>query len=289
MFKIIFNLLRVPQWIKNFFIFIPLIFSKHLFSMYHIKLALLGFLIFSLISSSAYIINDIIDVEQDKLHPKKKFRPIAAGQISVYKAGITASLLAVLSFILLPLTNMSFAISVIAYFIITILYSVFIKHVVILDVFTIAAGFLLRILAGAFIISVEISSWLILTTLFISLFLAVMKRRSELVQIEIFNNLNTRKVLASYSPEFIDQMSTVTSAGVIICYALYTVAQRTVAVFHTENLIYTTPFVVFGIFRYMYLVYIGNKGESTSEILVGDLPMIINIFLYLVTVVLIIY
>jgi 4-hydroxybenzoate polyprenyltransferase len=289
MFKIYINLLRVPQWIKNFFIFVPLIFSKHLFTADYVKISLLGFVIFSLISSCIYIINDLLDIDSDRIHPKKKFRPIPANLISAKSAIIIAVILAAASFSLLPFTNLYFGIIVFTYFLITILYSIGLKNIVIIDVFTIAAGFILRILGGAFIINVEISSWLMLTTMFISLFLAVMKRRSELKQIFNQDISNTRQVLAHYSSEFIDQMSTVTSAGVIICYAFYTVSQRTVMVFDTESLIYTTPFVVFGIFRYMYLVYIGKKGESTSEILLSDLPMILNIAVYLMTVILIIY
>jgi len=289
MLKIYYKLLRIPQWIKNFLIFVPLIFSLHLFDQSYVNLSLLGFMIFSFVSSSIYIINDLIDINEDKAHPVKKFRPIPAGLISKSKAVVIAAILAVISFSLLPFTNPYFSITVFSYFAITVLYSAGLKNIVILDVFTIAAGFILRILGGAFIINVEISSWLMLTTMFISLFLAVMKRRSELKHTSRDETPTTRKVLAHYSIEFIDQMSTVTSAGVIICYALYTVSQRTVSIFKTEHLIYTTPFVVFGIFRYMYLVYIGKKGENTSELLLSDLPMIINLLFYILTVVVIIY
>lgn len=289
MLKIYYKLLRIPQWIKNFLIFVPLIFSLHLFDQSYVNLSLLGFMIFSFVSSSIYIINDLIDINEDKAHPVKKFRPIPAGLISKSKAVVIAAILAVISFSLLPFTNPYFSITVFSYFAITVLYSAGLKNIVILDVFTIAAGFILRILGGAFIINVEISSWLMLTTMFISLFLAVMKRRSELKHTSRDETPTTRKVLAHYSTEFIDQMSTVTSAGVIICYALYTVSQRTVSIFKTEHLIYTTPFVVFGIFRYMYLVYIGKKGENTSELLLSDLPMIINLLFYILTVVVIIY
>ncbi len=289
MVKIYFNLLRIPQWIKNFFIFVPLVFSQHLFDLDYLKLSLLGFIIFSFVSSSIYIINDLIDINEDKFHPIKKYRPIPAGLVTKSKAGIIAFILAAISLLLLPFTDLSFAITVFLYFVLTIFYSIRLKTIVILDVFTIAAGFILRILGGAFIINVEISSWLMLTTMFISLFLAVMKRRSELKYVVGEESASTRKVLLHYSNDFIDQMSTVTAAGVIICYALYTVSQRTVTIFKTEHLIYTTPFVVFGIFRYMYLVYIGKKGENTSELLLSDLPMIINLILYVSTIILIIY
>lgn len=289
MVRLYFNLLRVPQWIKNFFIFVPLIFSIHLFEINFFKSSLLGFIIFCLISSSVYIINDLIDIEEDKVHPTKKFRPIPSGLVSKNRAIAVAVFLVFISIPLLMGTNLYFSLTVILYFLITIFYSIKIKHIVILDVFTIAAGFMLRIIAGAFVINVEISSWLILTTMFISLFLAVMKRRSELKLVTHNENAATRKVLVHYSNEFVDQMSTVTSAGVIICYALYTVSQRTVSIFHTENLIYTTPYVVFGIFRYMYLVYVGNKGENAAEIVLSDVPMILNLAFYVVTVIIILY
>jgi hypothetical protein len=158
-----------------------------------------------------------------------------------------------------------------------------------LDVFSIAAGFLIRVLAGAVIIGVAVSSWLILTTMFISLFLAVMKRHSEIAMLSEDSTVTTRKVLTYYSLSFADQMATIAAAGVIICYALYTVSERTITVFKTENLIYTTPFVVFGIFRYMFLVYMNRQGENTTRILLTDVVMIITVILYLLTTMFIIY
>jgi hypothetical protein len=148
---------------------------------------------------------------------------------------------------------------------------------------------MLRVIAGAVVINVELSSWLILTTMFISLFLAVLKRHSELFLNVDNKNTASRKVLADYSLDFARQMATVAASGVIICYALYTVSQRTILIFGTENLIYTTPFVVFGIFRYMYLVYMNHEGENTTNIMISDLPMISTILLYLLTTVAIIY
>ena len=148
---------------------------------------------------------------------------------------------------------------------------------------------MIRVVSGAYIINVEISSWLILTTMFVSLFLAIMKRGSELRLLQSTERTGTRKVLAEYSPDFTNQMATVAASGVIICYALYSVSARTVSVFGTENLIYTTPFVVFGIFRYMYLVYMSKKGENTTEIMITDVPMIINVIMYIITTVLIVY
>jgi hypothetical protein len=160
---------------------------------------------------------------------------------------------------------------------------------VILDVFSIALGFSIRVLAGAVVISVPISSWLILTTMFISLFLGVMKRHSELILVAESENAPSRKVLSQYSLNFADQMATVAAAGVIVCYALYTVSERTLSSFGTENLIYTTPFVVYGIFRFMYLEYISNKGDNTTKIVFTDLQIILTVIIYTITTVLIIY
>jgi 4-hydroxybenzoate polyprenyltransferase len=289
MIKNYFKLLRVPQWIKNFFVFVPLVFSQHLFEKDYFVLVLAGFAIFCLASSIVYVVNDVIDVELDKMHPVKRFRPIPSGKISRGNALITAFVLFLIAGVALSVFNAGFAMAVIAYFLLNVLYSFSFKHIVLLDIFSIAAGFMLRVVAGGLIIRVPISSWLLLTTMFISLFLAVIKRQSELRLNNEDVNSVTRKVLSSYSMEFTKQIETVTASGVIICYALYTVSARTVSIFGTENLIYTTPFVVFGIFRYMYLVYMNNKGENTTEIMLTDIPMILNIFIYILAVTLIIY
>jgi 4-hydroxybenzoate polyprenyltransferase len=283
------KLIRIPQWIKNFFVFVPLVFSKHLFDKDYLIASLIAFLIFSLISSIVYVINDIADVESDRLHPQKKFRPIASGKINSLQAISISGILFIVAIILMQNYNLRFISCVGLYFILNIIYSFVLKNIVLLDIFSIAAGFMIRVFAGAFAISVEISSWLILTTMFISLFLAIMKRRSELNIVENHDFIATRKVLQHYSLNFADQMATVASAGVIICYALYTVAQRTITIFHTDNLIYTTPFVVFGIFRYMYLVYMNQKGENTTEVMITDPAMIVNVILYIITTTLIIY
>lgn len=290
MIKKALHLLRVSQWIKNLFVFVPLLFSRHLFEAAYSSKVFIGFIIFSFVSSIVYILNDISDVESDKMHPVKKNRPIASGAISVGLAYKIAAVITVGTIAILPYTNMYFGIVVGLYLIINFFYSKKLKHLVLLDVFSIAAGFMLRVIAGAVIIDVYISSWLMLTTMFISLFLAIMKRRSEieLVKDDAGSGGATRKVLEHYSVTFTDQIATITAAGVIICYALYTVSERTVKAFGTENLIYTTPFVAFGIFRYMFLVY-KDKGENASEILITDMQMILNISLYLLSIILIIY
>jgi len=289
MIKNYFQLLRVPQWIKNLFVFVPLMFSLHLFEADYFLASLKAFVIFCLASSFIYIINDIIDIDADAVHPTKKFRPLPSGKISKQSAWITSILIILFLILLSFISPIEFIYFLASFILLNIIYSVYFKHIVILDVFSIAAGFTIRVLAGAAIIGVPVSSWLVLTTMFISLFLGVMKRHSELEQITELEITPTRKVLAEYSLTFTNQMATVAAAGVIICYALYSVSQRTVSVFGTENLIYTTPFVVFGIFRFMYLEYLNQKGENTTQIMLTDLPMILTVLFYVATTVLIVY
>lgn len=289
MFKNYLQLLRVHQWIKNLFVFVPLLFSMHLFEANYFLSSLKAFFMFCLASSYIYIINDIIDLEADAVHPKKKFRPLPSGKISKHNAWIVSILILLILVGLTFFTNLNFIYLLVGFILLNIFYSLYFKHIVILDVFSIAAGFSLRVLGGAAIISVPISSWLILTTMFISLFLGVMKRHSELEQISENQLGSTRKVLAEYSLTFTNQIATVAAAGVIICYALYTVSPRTVSIFGSENLIYTTPFVVFGIFRFMYLEYLNQKGENTTQVMLTDIPMILTVILYSITTVLIIY
>ena len=289
MIKYYFQLLRVPQWIKNLFVFVPLMFSLHLFEADYFLASLKAFVIFCLASSFIYIINDIIDIDADAVHPTKKFRPLPSGKISKQSAWITSILIFLFLILLSFISPIEFIYFLASFILLNIIYSVYFKHIVILDVFSIAAGFTIRVLAGAAIINVPVSSWLVLTTMFISLFLGVMKRHSELEQITESEKTSTRKVLAEYSLTFTNQMATVAAAGVIICYALYTVSQRTVSVFGTENLIYTTPFVVFGIFRFMYLEYLNQKGENTTQIMLTDLPMILTVLFYVATTVFIVY
>ena len=289
MFKNYFQLLRVHQWIKNLFVFVPLLFSMHLFEANYFLSSLKAFFVFCLASSYIYIINDIIDLDADAVHPKKKFRPLPSGKIAKHNAWIVSILILLILVGLTFFTNLNFIYLLLGFILLNIFYSFYFKHIVILDVFSIAAGFSIRVLGGASIISVPISSWLILTTMFISLFLGVMKRHSELEQISENQLGSTRKVLAEYSLTFTNQIATVAAAGVIICYALYTVSPRTVSIFGSENLIYTTPFVVFGIFRFMFLEYLNQKGENTTQVMLTDIPMILTVVLYSITTVLIIY
>jgi 4-hydroxybenzoate polyprenyltransferase len=281
------RLLRITSLAKNMFVFVPLIFAKHLFEVNEFNTVLLGFIIFSLSASFVYIINDFYDAKKDAIHPLKKNRPIASGEISTTQAIIIAAILFVVIGILSTKTNIIFTSIIWFYVLLNVLYSSYLKRIVIVDIFCISLGFMLRVIGGAVIISVLISSWLILTTLFLSLFLAVMKRRVEIATSEFATE--QRSVLKDYSLSFIDQISSITAGGVIISYALYTVSERTVLMFGSEYFVGTTIFVVFGIFRYMYLVYKKDKGEDVVEALMSDVPMMINTIFYIITIILFIY
>jgi len=285
----IIKLLRVKQWIKNFFVFGPIIFSKHLFDIQYVNAALLAFLSFCLLSSTIYIINDIVDLDIDKLHPIKKNRPITSGRISVQVAIVIAGVLFLIVVYINIFLEHYFQLVSLSYFILNILYTFWFKHIVILDVFSIAGGFMLRVLGGAIVINVPASPWLIICTLFISLFLAFAKRRSEIITMEDKQNSTTRKVLDDYDLKFLDIMLVITSSGMAISYSLYTVSERTIKELNTDNLIYTTIFVLYGIFRYLYLLLKKNIGEDTAQVLLKDTPMMINIFLWVITCIIILY
>ena len=281
------QILRPSQWTKNIFVFVPLIFSKNLTHKDFLIEVLLGFLFFSLASSLVYVINDLTDIEKDKLHKIKKNRPIASGKISKSQALIIIFVLSILTSVSFLYTSLDFNLVLIAYIALNILYSFVLKQIVIVDVLSVATGFMLRVIAGALIIEVPLSSWLILTTLFLSLFLAVTKRRSEFIIYE--NENNTRQVLKDYNLKLIDQFLAISAGGIIISYSLYSVAERTVNYFHTENLVFTTVFVIYGIFRYLFLIYKNNRGENSLELLIRDTPSIFNMILYGITIYYLIY
>jgi 4-hydroxybenzoate polyprenyltransferase len=231
-----------------------------------------------------------MDVDSDRAHPKKKYRPIASGEISVKQAMIFLVIIIIAIIGGLIFQRPVFAFVIVLYLITNLLYSLKVKSIVLLDVFFISFGFMLRVLGGAAAIGVSVSSWMILTTIFISLFLAISKRRSELSQIVNKDNIDKqRKVLKEYSVEFADEINTIAAAGTIISYALYTVSERTVTTFGTEKLIYTTPFVIYGIFRYMYLMHQKNLGESPTSIVTKDIPIILDVFAWFLFSLLIIY
>jgi 4-hydroxybenzoate polyprenyltransferase len=240
-------------------------------------------------SSCVYVLNDIIDVESDRAHKKKRYRPIAAGDLTIKQAKILFVLLILITTLLCLKLNYLFVLTIIFYFINNLLYSFKIKNVVLLDVFSISTGFILRVIGGALAIDVSVSSWMIITTIFISLFLGISKRRAELSGPNQENLEKQRKVLSDYDVVFVDQLNTVAATGTILSYTLYTVSEKALTSFHSDKLIYTTPFVIYGIFRYLYLLHQKNLGESPTQIVTKDIPIIINSLLWLLVCAVIIY
>ena len=283
------KLIRPKQWIKNGFVFAPLVFAKELFQPEPLLLTVRTFATFCLTASMVYIINDMIDVEADRAHPKKKLRPLAARTISVPAAFGILALLLVVDIILAAGMPEKFLLLLGAYFLMNLAYTFKLKEIFLLDVFIIAAGFMLRVLGGAYAISVYVSSWLILCTLFISLFLGFAKRRGEIVAMQAAGAMPERKVLQHYRLGVLDQMLTITAAGTVIAYALYTVAPRTVTVFGTDKLIYTTVFVMYGVFRYMHLIHTTEAVENPAAVVSSDFPIIANVLLWIASCVVLIY
>lgn len=278
------KLLRPKQWIKNLFVIAPLVFAKHIFDYNYVVKVVAAFILFCLISSSVYVLNDIIDCEKDKLHPKKKKRPIASGVISKIEGCIVLAILLPLVLFASFYIDLYFGLAILVYFINNMLYSFKIKHIVILDVMSIAFGFLLRVIGGALIIRVYISPWILLCTLLLALFLGFSKRRNELVVLEKGAE-NHRKILEEYSLEFIDNMLSIVTASTVMAYSLYTFSTNS----ENYNMMLTIPFVLYGIFRYQYIIYKKNEGGSPEETVLSDIPLIISIVLWGIVSVAILY
>jgi 4-hydroxybenzoate polyprenyltransferase len=280
--------LRPQQWTKNFVVFAGLIFSQNLGNSHLILKTVLGFILFCLLSSSVYIFNDLMDVESDRRHPSKRNRPIASGKIRIPTAVLIMVLLAVLALGLSAWLSPVFAVTALAYFLLNLLYSVYLKNVVIIDVMCIAAGFVIRAVAGAVLIGVAISAWLIVCTTLLALFLGFGKRRHELVLLEN-QATDHRKSLSEYSPYFLDQMISVVTASTVIAYAFYTLSPEVETKLGTQHMDLTIPFVLYGVFRYLYLIHQKEGGGSPTRMLLTDKPILVNIILWLAAVILIVY
>jgi 4-hydroxybenzoate polyprenyltransferase len=281
--------MRPKQWTKNLILFAALIFSQQFLHPLSLFKTIAAFFIFCIISGCVYIINDLFDLKQDKIHPIKCKRPLASGALTPSFAILSTVFLLLLSVVSAFLaTNLMFIFILLLYFLLQIAYSTFLKHVVILDVFSIAAGFVLRAVAGAEVIAVPFSTWLLFCTILLSLFLALSKRRHELILLED-DAIHHRKILFEYSPYLLDQMISVVTASTVITYTLYTVADDTVSKFGTDRLKYTIPFVLYGIFRYLYLIHQKNEGGSPEKVMLNDLPLLTCIMLYGIAVGLILY
>lgn len=280
--------LRPHQWTKNLVVFAALGFSKHLFEGPPVLHALLAFAVFCGLSGAVYLVNDVADVERDRLHPLKRLRPIAAGQLST-RAGAVGALLLGLGCLAAALTlGTGFLACSAAYLALNLAYSFRLKEVVILDVLAVSTGFVLRAVAGGLAIGVTISQWLLICTLLLALFLSLSKRRHEIVSLS-GQASGHRAILAEYSPYLLDQMIAVVTASCLVAYAFYTTAPETREKFRTENLAFTLPFVLYGILRYLYLVHQKEQGGSPTDVLITDRPLLVNVALWALAVVLILY
>ncbi len=280
--------LRPGQWTKNLVVFAGLLFGKQLFEPEALAVTSAAFVIFCALSGVIYLLNDVADREADRRHPLKSRRPIASGQLSprlaLSAAGILGSAALVSAFALRP----AFGVVAVAYVLLLAGYSARLKHIVIIDVLTIAVGFVLRAAAGAVVINVAISHWLLVCTVLLALFLALSKRRHELTLLAA-GATQHRRILGEYSPYLLDQMIGVVTASTLIAYIFYTISPETVQNFGTENLALTIPFPLYGIFRYLYLVHQKEGGGSPAEMLLTDRPLLLCVALWAAAVVWIVY
>jgi 4-hydroxybenzoate polyprenyltransferase len=283
------KLIRPKHWVKNGFVLAPVIFARELFHPDPLILAIRAFFAFCVGASIVYVTNDILDAEADRLHPDKKHRPIAARTVSPGQGFALAVVLLALAVCVAYGMDWRFLIILVLYVLMNFAYSLGLKRVPILDVFIIAAGFMMRVVGGAYAIDVRVSSWIVLCSLFISLFLGFAKRRAELVLVMEGGLETERKVLGIYRVDFLDQLLTISAAGAVISYAMYSVAPRTIETFGTDKLIYTTVFVLYGIFRYLYIIHASPTTDNPTNIVTSDRWIILTTVLWILSCVLIIY
>jgi 4-hydroxybenzoate polyprenyltransferase len=280
--------LRPGQWTKNLLVFAGILFGRRLFDPSAAVHALAAFAIFCALSGVVYLINDVADREADRRHPLKMRRPIASGAVSVPAALAAALVLAVAALASAVALGWTFALVAAAYLSLLALYSGPLKNIVIIDVLTIAIGFVLRAAAGAVAVDVEISHWLLVCTILLALFIALAKRRHEIVLLA-GEARSHRAILSEYTPYLLDQMIAVVTASTLISYAFYTISPETEAKFGTQWLGLTIPFPLYGIFRYLYLVHHREGGGSPADLLLTDRPLLACVALWALTVALIIY
>jgi len=265
--------LRPKQWTKNLLVLAAFLFSLNKISLSAGVDAFLGFLLFCATSGVVYIVNDWFDLEKDRAHPVKKFRPMAAGRIPPNAALTFGLILLGAGFAFALSKNLMFGLLLIAYFLMNVAYSAWLKHVVILDIMIIATGFVMRSVGGGLIIGVQLTPWFLVCTMLLALFLAVSKRRHEFISMP--DKASRRKVLKLYSTQLLDQLISIVTTSTIISYSLFTFTSG-----NNYHMMWTIPFVMYGIFRYLYLIYMKDEGGSPEKILLEDKPMLITVLLY---------
>lgn len=291
------KLLRVEQWVKNTFIFVPLFFSGNIFNKELLMMSIFAFVVFSLVASSIYIINDYMDIEADKKHPKKKHRPLASGAISkgmakILFGGLLGSAVAIIllgyySFGINFETGIEkFGLIILAYFLMNITYTFKLKHIAIVDITIIALGFVMRVISGGYATGIIISQWAILLTFVLALVLAIGKRRGELINAQLTGK--TRKALDGYNIQFADIALSISCTLAVVCYLMFTLSPEIQEKFH-DRVFYTVIFVLFAFLRYLQQTLVYNKTESPTEIVYKDRYIQITLVLWIVAFLLQIY
>jgi 4-hydroxybenzoate polyprenyltransferase len=289
MLKALLKTMRLRQWPKNAFVMAAVVFDRQLSLSNPLPLlrSLAAMLLFCFLSSSVYIINDLMDIEADRQHPIKRNRPIASGKLPVGLAVAFAAVLTVATLVLAYLLSPALALIALLYFVINLAYSFYLKHVALVDVLIIAAGFVLRVGAGVVVISVErFSPWLYVVMTLGALYIGFGKRRAELTLLSTKANTH-RRVLDGYNLPLLDQLITIVSSSTILTYSLYTFSAPNVPENHVMML--TIPFVLYGVFRYLYLIHVAGKGGEPEELLLSDRPLQIDILLWILAVLVIFY
>jgi 4-hydroxybenzoate polyprenyltransferase len=281
--------LRPKQWVKNLLVIAPIFFSKRMMDISVIAKVMLAFLLFCMFSSSIYLLNDVLDKDKDKKHPKKSKRPIALGLLSIKTCLVSSFSLILLSVGGSIFLGESFLFIGLAYWSINLLYSVYLKQLVIIDVMCIAIGFVLRVMAGGIAVGVPSSHWMLTTIIFLSLFLAFTKRKGELSLFLKTESTVTRPVLKNYNMQILDQFLIISATSSIISYTMFTLSDYAAMRFGSKNLVYTIPFVIFGVFRYFYLINFSDANENPIEMAFTDKFLAVNISLWIIVSIFIIY
>jgi len=281
-------LARPTQWLKNGLLLAALIFSAEIRSTTKLSTALMAMALFCLLSSAVYTFNDLFDREQDKRHPLKKERPIASGQVPPNLAVAMVLILLSAGLIGAWTVNFEFFIVAVLFVVLNFMYTIWLKNIVIVDVMSVAISFVMRALAGAYAIAVPASKWMLINTLFLALFLGFGKRRHELVLLDADATAH-RRILGRYSPYLLDQLISLVTASVVVMYMLYTFSTEVTSKLGADNLYLTIPFVVYGIFRYLYLIHKEERGGSPTEVLISDMPILISVVLWIITLILLLY
>lgn len=282
------KLARPTQWLKNGLLLAALIFSAEIRSTTKLSAALMAMALFCLLSSAVYTFNDLFDRQQDKLHPLKKERPLASGKVPPNLAVAMVLILLSAGLVGAWTVNFEFFIVAVLFVALNFMYTIWLKNIVIVDVMSIAISFVMRALAGAYAIAVPASKWMLINTLFLALFLGFGKRRHELVLLDAGATAH-RRILGRYSPYLLDQLISLVTASVVVMYMLYTFSTEVTAKLGTDDLYLTIPFVVYGIFRYLYLIHKEERGGSPTEVLISDMPILISVVLWIITFILLLY